>query len=97
MTKKKIDGKVEIKLYRGQVDLLLKALEVYALNFRNFRTLEKDKKMQDFINAVIFHTYEMLICHRGEYNASMDFEKFYKSIRREIRKKEKEKKEEKGK
>lgn len=52
---------LEIKLLEGQVDLILRALELYAFNLHNTWGLEVDNDLQELRNALLFHTYEGLI------------------------------------
>lgn len=78
---------VEVKLLQEEVDLLLKSLEVYALNFRNFRVLELDEEMQDYINTMIFFTYEQLLNYKHSHVVSVDFSQMYRSNKYYINKK----------
>lgn len=59
----------EIKLLDGQIDLLLKALELYAFNLHNTWGVEVDSNLSELRNALLFHTYESLISQKnGNYD-----------------------------
>lgn len=76
MTKKKkdtsIEEPIEIRLCNSEIELLLKALELYALNFHNFRFIDCDYDKQELHNALIFHTYHILLHSRSNYTSRYD-------------------------
>lgn len=52
---------IEISLLEGQIDLILRALELYAFNLHHTWGIETDSNLQELRNALLFHTYEGLI------------------------------------
>lgn len=63
----------EIKLLDGQIDLILRALELYAFNLHNTWNVQVDNDKEELRNALIFHTYEGLLAQRhGEYVIKYD-------------------------
>jgi len=61
----KEDKHIEIDLYESEIDILIQALEVYMLNFRHFRCMEKDRDLQEYLNFLVFNLY-----HRLRYKQS---------------------------
>ena len=69
----------EIKLIEGQIDIILKALELYAFNLHNTWGIEVDNDLNELRNSLIFHTYESLLAQKNkEYKISYDSIKEYK-------------------
>lgn len=69
----------EIKLLDGQIDILLKALELYAFNLHNTWGIEVDNNLNELRNSLVFHTYESLLAQKNrEYKISYDVIKEYK-------------------
>lgn len=56
---------VEFRLLEGQVDIILKALELYSFNFHNCWIRGIDTDLEDLRNALIFHTYNEIV---SKYN-----------------------------
>ncbi len=56
---------IEFKLLEGQVDLVLDALELYAFNLHKVWTIDKDSKLEDLRNCLLYHTYETIL---SKYN-----------------------------
>lgn len=70
----------EVKLLDGQIDIILKALELYSFNLHNTWGVDIDSDSHELRNALIFHTYQGLLAHRcGEYRISYDLIKEYKT------------------
>lgn len=69
----------EIKLIDGQIDIILKALELYAFNLHNTWGIEVDTDLQNLRNALVFHTYESLLAQKNKgYKISYDIIKEYR-------------------
>lgn len=63
----------EIKLLDGQIDIILRALELYAFNLHNTWNVKVDDNKEELRNALIFHTYEgLLSAKNGEYKIAYD-------------------------
>lgn len=59
----------QIELLDGQIDIVLKALELYAFNLHNTWGVEVDSDLNELRNALLFHTYESLIAQKnGNYS-----------------------------
>lgn len=65
----------EIKLLDGQIDIILRALELYAFNLHNTWSVNVDDRKEELRNALLFHTYEGLLSQKknGEYKIAYDF------------------------
>ena len=71
----------QIKLLDGQIDIILKALELYAFNLHNTWGVEVDSDLNELRNALLFHTYESLIAQKnGEYKINYNILKECKII-----------------
>lgn len=79
----------EIKLLNGQIDIILRALELYAFNLHNTWGIEVDNNLNELRNALLFHTYECLLSQKeGNYKISYDIIKEYRSRKNIKRKKQ---------
>lgn len=80
----------EVKLLNGQIDIILKALELYSFNLHNTWGVDIDSDSNELKNALVFHTYQGLLEQRdGEYRISYDLIKEYELY--QLRKKRKKK------
>lgn len=52
---------IDFHLLEGQVDLILRSLELYAFNFHNVYDIDKDSNREDLRNALLFHTYNEIL------------------------------------
>lgn len=52
---------IHLQLMPSQVNLILKALELYAFNFHNTWGVDIDSEENDLRNAVLFHTFEQIL------------------------------------
>lgn len=69
----------EILLLDGQIDIILRALELYAFNLHNTWNVKTDDIKEELRNALIFHTYEGLLAQRhGNYRIAYDFAEEYR-------------------
>lgn len=50
---------ISFSLLEGQVDLILRALELYAYNFHYIST--KKDELEDLRNSLIYHTYHQIL------------------------------------
>lgn len=63
----------QIELLDGQIDIILRALELYAFNLHNTWNVNTDDIKEDLRNALLFHTYEGLLAQKnGEYKIAYD-------------------------
>lgn len=68
----------QIELLDGQIDIILRALELYAFNLHNTWGMEVDNDLNELRNALLFHTYEGLLSQKnGEYKIAYDVIKEY--------------------
>ena len=65
---------IELKLLEGQIDLILRALELYAFNLHNTWGIEIDSDLQELRNALIFHTYEGLLSVKTSNNYKIGYD-----------------------
>lgn len=65
---------IEIKLLEGQVDLILRALELYTFNLHHTWGIEIDKDLQELRNALLFHTYEGLMSMKTSNNYKVGYD-----------------------
>ena len=65
---------IEIQLLEGQVDLILRALELYAFNLHNTWGVEVNSDLQELRNALLFHTYEGLISRKNNNNYRIGYD-----------------------
>ena len=79
---------IEIKLLEGQVDLILRALELYAFNLHNTWGIETDEDLQDLRNALLFHTYEGLMSKKVSNNYKIAYD-VTENCREELKRKKK--------
>lgn len=76
-----------IELLDGQIDIILKALELYAFNLHNTWGIEVDTNLNELRNALLFHTYESLIAQKnGNYRMKYNVLKECKLISNRKRK-----------
>lgn len=69
----------EIKLLDSQIDIILRALELYAFNLHNTWNVNIDDRKEELRNALLFHTYEGLLSQKnGEYKIAYDFAEEYR-------------------
>ena len=79
---------IEIELLDGQIDIILRALELYAFNLHNAWGIEVDNHLNELRNALLFHTYESLLSQKTkEYRVAYDLSKEYKIEQNRKRKK----------
>lgn len=52
---------IDFHLLEGEVDLILRSLELYAFNFHNVYDIDKDSNREDLRNALLFHTYNEIL------------------------------------
>ena len=72
----------EIRLLDGQIDIILRALELYAFNLHNTWSVNVDDSKEELRNALLFHTYEGLLAEKnGEYKIAYDVIEEYYIIR----------------
>lgn len=77
----------EVKLLDGQIDIILRALELYSFNLHNTWNVKVDDNKEELRNALIFHTYEgLLSAKNGEYKIAYDVIGEYKLERERKRK-----------
>lgn len=68
----------QIELLDGQIDIILRALELYAFNLHNTWGMEVNNDLNELRNALLFHTYEGLLSQKnGEYKIAYDVIKEY--------------------
>ena len=79
---------IELRLLEEQIDLILRALELYAFNLHNTWGIEIDSDLQELRNALIFHTYQGLMSVKtsNSYRIGYDITENYKE---ELRRKKK--------
>lgn len=69
---------ITFNLLEGQVDLILKSLELYAFNLHNVFAVDKDSDLEDLRNTMLYHTYnQILSCYNSNkyrigYNVSTE-------------------------
>ncbi len=78
----------EIQLLDGQIDIILRALELYAFNLHNTWGIKTDDNLNELRNALVFHTYESLLSQKGgEYKIAYDIIEEYHIEKERKRKK----------
>ena len=75
---------IDIRLLEGQIDLILRALELYAFNLHNTWGIEVDEDLQELRNATLFHTYHELLGKKldSSYRIGYDVEENCRARRR---------------
>ncbi len=69
----------EVKLLDGQIDIILRALELYAFNLHHTWNVNVDDNKEELRNALLFHTYEgLLSAKKGEYTIAYDVVEEYR-------------------
>lgn len=69
---------ISFNLLEGQVDIILKSLELYAFNLHNVFAVDKDSELEDLRNTLLFHTYNEILSnynsnkYRVGYNVSKE-------------------------
>ena len=58
---------ITFNLFEGQVDIVLKSLELYAFNLHNVFAVDKDSDLEDLRNTLLYHTYNQIL---GSYNSN---------------------------
>ena len=74
MKQNKVVRFIDVRLLEGQVDLILRAMELYAFNLHHTWGINYDEDIQELRNALLFHTYEELINKKNntEYQIGYD-------------------------
>ena len=52
---------ISFNLLEGQVDIILKSLELYAFNLHNVFAVDKDSELEDLRNTLLYHTYNEIL------------------------------------
>lgn len=79
---------IELRLLEEQIDLILRALELYAFNLHNTWGIEIDSELQELRNALVFHTYEGLMSVKTSNNYRIGYN-VTENCREELRRKKK--------
>ena len=79
---------VNVSLLEGQIDLILRALELYAFNLHHTWGVEVDEDLHELRNALLFHTYEGLTSVKTNFNYRQAYD-VTGNCRRELGKKKK--------
>lgn len=58
---------ITFNLLEGQVDIVLKSLELYAFNLHNVFAVDKDSDLEDLRNSLLYHTYNQIL---SSYNSN---------------------------
>lgn len=58
---------ITFNLLEGQVDIVLKSLELYAFNLHNVFAVDKDSELEDLRNSLLYHTYNEIL---SNYNSN---------------------------
>lgn len=75
-----------IKLIDCQIEIVLKALELYAFNLHNTWGVEVNSEENERRNANLFYTYNSILEQKTDYKISYDFIREYK-LEKEYKKK----------
>ena len=58
-------GHVNFSFLYSQIDIILRALELYAYNFNFIVPVDKDSDLQNLRMSLIFHTYHEILAKYG--------------------------------
>lgn len=68
---------IDLHLLEGQVDIILRSLELYAFNFHNVYAIDVNSNKEDLRNALLFHTYNEILSNlvNNKYRIGYDVTK----------------------
>ena len=71
---------ISVNLLEGQIDLILRSLELYAFNLHHTWSVRVDDDLEELRNALIFYTYNTLINSKksSNYVVAYDFSKEFR-------------------
>ena len=59
---------INFSLSQSQLDIILKSLELFAFNFHNVYSIDKDSDKEDLVNTLLFYTYQSLSDKKTDCN-----------------------------